>query len=148
MNHQQYKQWISAYYDGELTPEQKSQLEEHLRYCPECRAEFQEARQFESLMASFSLPQPSEEVWTMYWSSVYNRLERGLGWILLSVGSIILLLFGAYKLVEGIIQEPSLPLVLKIGVLTFLGGLVILLVSFLREKLFLRQRERYKEVEQ
>jgi len=148
MRHQQYKQLISAYFDGELSPEQKSQLEEHLKHCAECRAEFQEARQFESLMATFSLPQPSEEVWTMYWSSIYNRLERRLGWIFLSIGAIILLFYGAYKLVEEIIHDPSLPLVLKMGILSFLGGMVVLLVSFLREKLFLRQRERYKEIEQ
>jgi len=148
MNHKKYREWISAYFDGELTPTQKKELEQHLQTCPECRQEFEEMDSFESLMAKVSLPQPSEEVWTMFWTSVYNRLERRIGWILLSLGSIILLFFGAYHLVEELIKDPNLPLLMKIGILSFLGGVVILLVSFLRERLFLRKRERYKEVEQ
>lgn len=148
MNHKKYREWISAYFDGELTPAQKRELEQHLQACPECRQEFEEMNSFESLMTKVSLPQPSEEVWTMYWASVYNRLERRIGWILLSLGSIILLFFGAYHLVEELIKDPNLPLLMKIGILSFLGGVVILLVSFLRERLFLRKRERYKEVEQ
>jgi predicted anti-sigma-YlaC factor YlaD len=148
MNHRKYQEWISAYFDGELTPEQKTELEQHLQECPECRSEFEEVQRFESLMAKVSLPQPSKEVWTMYWTSVYNRLERKIGWLLLSLGSIILLFFGAYNLVEELIKDPHLPLLVKIGILSFLGGVVVLLVSFLRERLFLRKRERYKEVEQ
>ncbi|HHF42817.1 MAG: hypothetical protein DRI99_00440 [Candidatus Aminicenantes bacterium] len=148
MKHKKYKEWISAYFDGALTPDQKRELVEHLKTCSECRREFEEMERFESLMAEVSLPHPSEEVWTMYWASVYNRLERRIGWILLSLGSIILLFYGAYQLVEGLIKDPDLPLLMKIGLLSFLGGVVVLLVSFLRERLFLRKRERYKEVEQ
>ena len=93
------------------------------------------------------LKKPQKEVWEMYWSSVYNRLERQLGWILFSIGAIILLFFGGYKAIEGIIQDPTIPALLKAGILAVLGGIVILLVSLVRERFFVRKRERYKEVE-
>ncbi len=93
------------------------------------------------------LKKPSKEAWKLYWASVYNRLERRIGWILLSIGAMIILFFGGYKMVEGIIQDPSTPLLLKAGILVFLGGIVVLLVSLIREQLFVRKRERYKEVE-
>ncbi len=35
----------------------------------------------------------------------------------------------------------------KVGILVFLAGIVILLVSIIRERIFIRRRERYKEVE-
>jgi hypothetical protein len=85
-------------------------------------------------------------VWEIYWTSVYNRLERRIGWILLSLGVMILLFFGGYKAIEGIIQDPTTPLILKVGILVLLGGLVVLLVSIIRERIFVRKRERYKEV--
>lgn len=88
-----------------------------------------------------------EEIWQIYWTSVYNRLERRIGWILLSIGAIILLFFGGYKAVEEIIHDPTTPLLLKVGILTAMAGIVVLLVSLLRERLFVRKRERYKEVE-
>jgi hypothetical protein len=59
----------------------------------------------------------------------------------------ILLFFGGYKLVEGIIQDPSIPLLLKAGILVFMAGIVVLLVSLGREQIFVRNRERYKEVQ-
>ncbi|MDH4257755.1 MAG: zf-HC2 domain-containing protein [Candidatus Aminicenantes bacterium] len=147
MDHQKIKELISSYHDGELDEAQKKRVERHLEECPECRKEFEEMGKFEEVMSQMELKKPQKEAWQMYWTSVYNRLERGIGWILFSIGAIILLFFGGYKLVEGIIQDASTPLILKIGILSILGGLVVLLVSLLREQLFVRRRERYKEIE-
>jgi len=91
--------------------------------------------------------EPEERVWKTYWSSIYNRLERGLGWIFTSIGAIILIFYGGYKAVENIIKDPTLPLFLKIGILSLLLGITILFVSVLRERIFVRRKERYKEVE-
>jgi uncharacterized protein YbjQ (UPF0145 family) len=57
----------------------------------------------------------------------------------------IIAFFGGYKMVEGIIQNPSPPFLLKAGALIFLGGIVVLLVSLIREQFFVRRRERYKD---
>ena len=102
---------------------------------------------FEEVMDKMELRKPPKEVWQVYWSSVYNRLERRFGWILFSIGAIILLFYGGYKAIEGLIQDPTIPLILKVGILGLLAGLVVLLVSIGRERIFVRQRERYKEVE-
>ena len=147
MDHQKIKELISSFYDGELDEKQRKLVKNHLEECYECRKEFEEMGRFEEVMSQMVLKKPPKEAWQMYWTSVYNRLERGVGWILFSIGAIILLFFGAYKLVEGIIQDASVPLILKIGILSVLGGLVVLLVSLLREQLFVRKRERYKEIE-
>ncbi len=147
MDHQKIKELVSSFYDEELDEKQRKLVKNHLEECSECRKEFEEMGRFEEVMSQMALKEPPKEAWQMYWTSVYNRLERGIGWILFSIGAIILLFFGAYKLVEGIIQDASVPLILKIGILSVLGGLVVLLVSLLREQLFVRKRERYKEIE-
>ena len=147
MEHEEIKKLISSYHEGVLNDTQKSQVEEHIAACTECRREFEEMRKFEEVMDKMELKQPPKEMWQVYWSSVYNRLERRVGWILLSIGAMIILFFGGYKMVEGIIQDPSTPFLLKAGILTFMGGIVVLLVSLIREQFFVRKRERYKEVE-
>jgi len=147
MDHQKIKKLISSYNDGELSEEQRKQVEEHIKHCAPCRKEWEEMKKFEEVMGQMELKKPPKEVWQVYWSSVYNRLERHIVWILLSIGAIILLFYGGYKAVEGIIQDPATPLVLKAGILVALGGLVVLLVSISRERFFVRKRERYKEVE-
>lgn len=147
MNHQKIKELISSYHDGELNEEQMEMVEKHLEECTECRREFEEMKRFEEVMSKMELRKPPKETWKMYWASIYNRLERRIGWILLSIGAMIILFFGGYKMVEGIIENPSTPLILKVGILTALGGIVVLLVSLLREQIFVHKRERYKEIE-
>ena len=148
MEHDKIKKLISFYYDGELDAVKKKTVEDHIRECEECRREFEEMGKFEEVMKKMELKQAPREMWQVYWSSVYNRLERRVGWIFLSVGAMILLFFGGYKLVESIIQDPSISWLLKTGILAFLAGMVILLVSLAREQFFVRKRERYKEIEQ
>lgn len=147
MEHKKIKELISSYHDGELDNKQRQQVEEHLNQCVECQREHEEMGKLEEVMKKMQLRKPHKEMWEIYWTSIYNRLERRLGWIFLSIGAMILLFFGGYKAVEGIIQDTSTPLLLKIGILTLLGGVVILLVSLLREQIFVYKRERYKEVE-
>ena len=147
MEHQDIKKLISSYYEGVLSEEQRQAVDVHVAACMECRRELEETRQFEEVMNKMELKKPKPEVWQMYWASVYNRLERRFGWILFSIGAIIILFFGGYKLVEGLVQAPDVPLLFKVAILSVLGGLVVLLVSLARERIFVRKRERYKEVE-
>jgi predicted anti-sigma-YlaC factor YlaD len=147
MDHQKIKELISSYHDGELNEKERQIVEEHMKECKECLREFEEMGKFEEVMGKMQLKKPQKETWQVYWNQVYNRLERRFGWILLSIGGMILLFFGGYKVLEGIIQDSSTPLVLKIGILAVLGGVVVLLVSLLREQIFVHKRERYKEVE-
>ena len=77
----------------------------------------------------------------------HARLERGLAWILFSIGAIILLTYSGFKAVESIISDPQLAGILKAAILMVIGGSVILLVSVVREKLFTRKSDPYKEVQ-
>ena len=147
MDHQHLKELISSYHDGGLSSEQKRSVEAHIQACSECRKEWEDMKKLEEVMKKMELKKPQPEVWKVYSTSVYNRLERRIGWILFSVGAMILLFFGGYKMVESIFQDATTPVLLKVGILALLGGFVVLLVSVLRERLFVHQRERYKEVE-
>jgi len=146
-DHKKIKELIAASFDGELDAAGRSIVEEHIKSCAQCRRVYEEMSRFEEVMNQMELQKPSRDTWKYYWDSVYNRLERRAGWILFSIGVMILLFFGGYKGLEGLIADPGIPLLLKIGILTALGGVVILLASIFREQIFVRKRERYKEVE-
>jgi len=146
-DHKKIKELIAASFDGEMNAEEKRMVAEHIESCVSCRKAYEEMIRFEEVMNKMELQKPSRDTWKYYWDSIYNRLERRIGWILFSVGVMILLFFGGYKGIEGLIQDPGTPLLLKVGILTILSGIVILLVSIFREQIFVRKRERYKEVE-
>ena len=90
---------------------------------------------------------PPDKIWDTYWLNVYNRIERGIGWILLSIGAMILLAFGGYHFVINVIADKTLPLIIRIGILSALAGLVVLFVSVVREKILLRKSDPYSEVQ-
>ena len=87
-----------------------------------------------------------EMYWDEYWQHVYNRIERGIGWIFLSIGFIIVLAFSGYEFLKDFFLNPQEPLLLRIGV-GFLGlGFIIVFVSVLREKLMVRKYDKYRRV--
>ncbi len=138
---------LSALVDNELDPEQKKIVGDHLADCPDCRAEYARLKKLKEVtdgMKYFDLP---DKLWAGYWNGIYNRIERGLGWIFLSLGAIIILAFGAWELLNKFFLDSQPPLILKIGVGAGLLGIIILLVSVIRERLFSRTHDRYEEVE-
>ncbi len=91
--------------------------------------------------------EPPGEAWENYWSRVYNRLERGLSWILISIGAMILLFYGGFKAVESLVKDPAVAILLKVAILVLLAGVVILFVSVIRERIFTYKKDKYaKEV--
>ena len=92
--------------------------------------------------------EPTDAELERYWKSIYNRLERGLAWILFSAGAIIVLCYGGFKLIEQVIKDPNIALLFKIGLTALVFGAVILFVSLLRERLTVRKVDKYsKEIE-
>jgi predicted anti-sigma-YlaC factor YlaD len=139
---------LTAYLDGELPPDRRRRLEGHLAECQSCRRELEALAAVKEDLAMIKFKEPSDVELERYWGRIYNRLERGVGWILLSVGAIILLCYGAFKLVESVVTDPGVALVLKLGVLALVFGVVILFVSLLRERLAVRKTDKYsKEVQ-
>ncbi len=140
------REMLAGYVDDELSDEQKKAFEKELANNAELRAELEKFRKLKEVTGMVQYADLPLAVWESYWSSLYRKLERGIGWILFSVGAVILLLFGLYVGLRDLYIDPSVSLWVKIGVTGVGAGLIILLVSFVRERLFAYRRERYREV--
>lgn len=138
---------LTAALDGELSLEDEREFKSFLSAAPGCQREWDEYKRLKEVTMQIKFTHPPAEVWDRYWLNVYNRIERGLGWILTSIGSMIVLFYGAYKAVESILADPQLEWFVKVGILAVLGGLVVLLVSVAREKLLIRKADKYKEIQ-
>ncbi len=147
MRHEHYKHLLLRVVDGVASDAERAEFEAYVRSCDECRREFGEFKNLEELMSTVKLKDLSEDARTAYWHAFYNRLERGTGWILLSLGAILLLGFGGFMLIREFVINSTVSIILKVGVCAVLGGFVILLVSVLKERLFVRKYDKYsKEV--
>jgi predicted anti-sigma-YlaC factor YlaD len=143
MSCEKFKLTMMAYLDKELSEEERALFEEHLETCESCRKELASFQGLERELAEMTFADPTDQELEQYWRSVYNRLERGAGWIFLSIGVIFLLSYGAFVLIEDFIRSNEVAMALKIGVVSLIFGLVVLLVSLVRERLALCAKDRY-----
>ena len=137
---------LMAELDGELTPDERAELDRALAADPALRAERARLHELKEVTGAMKLREPPEEVWDGYWVSVYNRAERGLGWVLLSLGAVVLVLYGSWHAVWALLDAPDVPLLVKLAVFGIAAGGLILLFSVAREKLFTYARDPYKEI--
>ena len=146
MSCDKYKDLLMGYLDDEISDQERVELEKHLTGCDECTKELADFRDLKSITDDITLYQPEDEVFDQYWSSIYNRIERAAGWIILSVSGMVLLFYTGYMMIEEIIHDETLSWVFKGALLAFIAALSVLLVSVLRERLNNRKKDRYKDV--
>jgi hypothetical protein len=147
MSCDQFQSLITGYLDGELSDEQRTALEVHIADCQGCQRELAEERELKAGLDGVAFREPGDDELERFWQNVYNRTERGLGWILFTVGAIALLSFGTIMLITELFADSEVSWIVKIGVVAVISGLVLLFVSILRERLTVRKTDKYsKEV--
>ena len=75
------------------------------------------------------------------------RLERGIAWVFLSLGTLVVVGYALWQALSSVLEATDIPAFLKFGIFAVLFGGAILLVSVMRERLFVRKDDPYREIE-
>ena len=140
---QEYSLLLMGYADGELDEGERPRIEEHLAGCPDCAAEVKRYEELTEMTRRVQFVEPTDVEWARFWDSVFNRLERGAGWIFVILGAILILSYGIY----GLIVSPDISLLPKIAILTLGIGFALLFLSVLRGRLRVRKVDRYRRIQ-
>jgi ferric-dicitrate binding protein FerR (iron transport regulator) len=146
-NQQRIRELMMAQLDGETTPEQDADVALWIQADPALHKEFQQMKSLKTLARQQRPDDLPAEKWDQYWLGIYPRLERGVAWVLMSIGALVLILFGSWEIAREWILSPDIPLWIKAAGISFWSGLTILLISVVREKWFLHKQERYKDIQ-
>ncbi len=138
---------LQKYLDSEITKEEKDELTSLINSDEELRKEFEEQTKVREVLSKMKLKNPSNEFWDAYWTGLYNKIERGLAWIAISVGALILIAYGSIQAVEQFFRDTETPIIVKVGTVALVFGLLILLFSVIREKFYTSKRDKYKEIQ-
>jgi len=130
--------------DDELSVEDKKQYEEHVKNCADCRRELKEIGRVVELTNDLKLRAPDEEFWARYWDSLFHRLERGTGFVLMIAGILVVLAYAVYEAVT----SPEFFTVKGISIAVILLGLVVVFLSVVRERYHESKSDPYKGVKQ
>lgn len=146
MNHQEIKEKIPLLISGELKESEKVIVEKHIVNCEMCKLEYDEFLEMEKVFENVSFKDPDDKLMEEYWSGIYNKLEKNTGVVFASIGAALLLFLGAMCFFRDFLFNSLEPLSLRIGAAILIAGVVILIVSVVREQYFYYKNERYKEV--
>ncbi|MEZ4389085.1 MAG: hypothetical protein R3D98_16190 [Candidatus Krumholzibacteriia bacterium] len=136
---------LSAYADGELDLADRALVESWLELDERARRELDRIVQMKAFTDHLALRPAPREAWEEFHRKVYNRSERSLGWSLFWIGAGCVALYVAVRLLIAIVAL-AVPVLVRLGLLAAGLGLLILLVSAIRERLFTRKRDRYDDV--
>lgn len=98
------------------------------------------------LLENHNYVSPEDILWENYKESIYAKIERGVGWIFFSVGSILLITIGLFYFIKDFLLDNKINIIIRLGTGLLIIGVVVLLVSVIRERIFFNKHERYKEV--
>ncbi len=146
MQEDNFKPLLMGYLDSELTELESLRIEKHLEQCAGCAKELEEFRKLKEVTRNMRVATPDARSWEEYWSHVYNRLERRVGWILISVGTILLMSYGVYSLIARFLLRSDFPIIVRLGILALVVGFSTLLISVLRERIFMSRIDKYERI--
>jgi len=138
---------IMALLDQELDESKIGDVKKHLETCEKCSDDYASIKKVKEVTGAMKFKKLPEFYWDDYWKHIYNRIERGLSWLLLSLGAIIILCFAVWQFLEKLTANQDIHPLLKGGIFIFLIGIIILLISILREKMMVRRVDKYREIE-
>ena len=110
------RQLMMAEFDGEIKKSEKDKLLQLLKEYPDLNEEYKSFLELKEVTDTMSLKNPDPEIWETYWYGIYNKIERGLAWFILTFGAGILIVYGLGQVLSNLWQDPNIPILLKIGI--------------------------------
>ena len=142
-NCEPYKGLLVGLLDGELTPDETRQVNEHLARCAACRKEYEQLRETTGRLSAISFQEPTDAILAQVWRSPFSRLARNTALIMIVGGYAALLGYGLFEfLTSGKEELPA-----KMGFAAIVMGFLILLVQLIRERVRTYKTDPYKEIE-
>ena len=142
-NCEPFKGLLVGLLDGELTPDETRQINEHLTRCAACRQEYEQLRETTGKLSAISFREPDDKMLAQMWKSPFSRLSRNTALILIVGGYAGLIGYGMFEfLTSGTKDLPA-----KVGLAAIVLGFLILLVQLIRERIRTYKSDPYKEIE-
>ncbi len=135
---------LSGYLDGELTQQEHQRVRVLCETNAEYREKLEELRVLREQVGQMSFDTHDARQWRETMNDIPTRTTRGLGWLLLIGGALVA---AGFFVVEFFRNVDGLGLIERLIIGGIYGGLLLLFVSVLRQRLIERKNDKYKDVE-
>jgi len=135
---------LSGLVDGELTQQQRQRVLLHCETCPDCNRQLTEIKALRKGIGQSRLSEVSHDIWREKMSDSTVKATRGIGWLLFIGGLLVAAGIALFEFVKEVDSMSPSALMIIGGVY---GGLILLFISVLRQRLIERRTDKYKDVE-
>jgi anti-sigma factor RsiW len=135
---------MMAVLDGESADEDRRTLESYLANRPDLQAEWTRLQRVKEVTTTMGIARPPEEFWDQFRRTALHRTERGIAWVLITVGVSILIVSAIWAWIEAWLAA-DIPWLIKVASGALAVGLGLLTASVLRERWVLSRRDPYSK---
>jgi hypothetical protein len=135
---------LSGFIDGELTQQDRQRVRLHVENCAQCSAELEGLRALREKIGEARLSDVDQDKWRETMDDTTIKASRGIGWLLLIGGALLAVGVGVYEIVT---TPSTMSFVEKLIVGGVYGGMLLIFISVLRQRLIERKTDGYKDVE-
>ncbi len=135
---------LSGFIDGELTQQDRQRVQLHIEDCSNCSAELEELTTLRDRIGKARLSDIDQDRWRETMDDTTVKTSRGIGWLMVIGGALVAL---GVAVVEILSSPSTMTLIEKIIVGGIYGGMLLLFISVLRQRLIERKTDKYKDVE-
>ncbi len=132
---------ISGYLDGALPQVQSQRVRLHVEDCGACRSLLEELRTLRETAMSTRFNSPADDEWPELPRTVPSRFSRRMGWVVLLAWLLVVTGLALWRLVTQ--AGDPLEIFLALGLP---GGILLLFVSVLMDRLKALKTDRYRGV--
>ncbi|MCK4538245.1 MAG: zf-HC2 domain-containing protein [Candidatus Krumholzibacteria bacterium] len=130
------------YLDHEMTADEIAGFEKHLAECDTCRLMMEDLGRLDAFTGRMKIKDPVDTFMEGYWKSIYRRFERKTAWIVILAGASVAVLYFLIMMFREIGK-----ITIGTGAMTvLLAGLIVLLISVIRERIHQKKADRYKDI--
>ena len=138
---------LEKHLDNNIEKHEETELLKIISKDPLLKKEYNEQKRVKEVLKKMSIKNPSKEIWDGYWVGVYSQIERGVAWIAILIGAVLLIGYGSIEVVDQFFKNTEAPIIVKIGTIALVLGISVLLFSVIREKFFTSKQDKYKEIQ-
>ena len=140
--HDDVRQMLSAYLDGELVQADDQRVRIHLEDCADCREELRQLKTLQQAASTTRFARPTEVEMEQSEKRMSVRAPRLAGWVLLLVGAILWVGYGIYMFITNPVELTLGNLIAGATVI----GFALLFISVLQQRLLELPKDRYRGV--
>lgn len=142
MINKELEEKINQFLDGELSGDEKSDVQRLIDIDKEAKAYLEKTCRLKEVVSDMTFKAPNEDIMNEFWNNISTRLSRGFGWAFFIIGALANIVYALYAF----LLSDSINPFEKVIIFMVLSGLLLLFTSVAIQRYKDSKTDKYKGI--